>query len=187
MSLLMRTSSPVPQVTTVVHPVELQPAATFPLWQVSYCRTAAVKSAISAETRRNRQSLQSGRAQCAHDFSAGPCPPPCRGTLPARSHRRSSDGARQLPALRAMRLAQPVPRTYPRAEQQYSAAGTHYHRCQSDHGCRSTLPDRGREGGRIRPQRPVAGSVVDLSAAAIGNARRDGDQEPELPGPISVR
>ena len=58
MSLLMRRSSPVPQVTTLVHPVELPPPRTFPLWQVSYSRTAALKSATSEEARRNRHGLQ---------------------------------------------------------------------------------------------------------------------------------
>ena len=108
---------------------------------MSCCRTAALKSATSAETTK----LPNAFSQVAHNVPMTSRPGrvrlPAKGRPPARSPCRGSDGGQQ-PAPRAMRLAQPVPWIYPWPGQQYPA-GPHDHRSQFDHGWRRLVRHSG--------------------------------------------
>src|SRR5215212_8776787 len=180
MSLLMRRSSPVPQATTVVHPVESPPAKNIPpLWQESYGRTAADNSAISEEEDEIAKAITFGHAEYAHDDSAGPCTSHRQGraSTPAGGRRRGCH--RLLSGLRTVLLADTINCSDRGADEQCRlTAAARHHRCQPDQSEGPACAPRRRKSDRIPPQRPIAGSVVGLPATTVADAGCLGDQEP---------
>src|SRR5215212_1910592 len=146
---------------------------TFPLWQESCGRTAADKSAISAEEGEIARRLALSRAQCAHDESAEPWTAHSEGGSRPSSTECHSGFDGLLSAPRTVLVAHTAHIAYRRSEHQCTTtldAATHDHWLQLDQSRGSAVANGRGESDRIPSQRPVARSTVGLSATTVGQA-----------------